>query len=157
MTGCCVRESRGFFAIGVWHPKTEINVGTLWRSARLYGAAFVFTVGRRYTRQSSDTSNTTAHIPLFHFDMIEDLGKHLPHGARLVGVEMDARSRPLATYTHPEACVYLLGAEDKGLPPKVLEQCHSVVQIESALPQSMNVAVAGSLVMWHRHTSRSVK
>jgi hypothetical protein len=34
---------RGYFGIGIYHGKTEENIGTLWRSAYAYGADFVFT------------------------------------------------------------------------------------------------------------------
>jgi len=123
--------TRGYFAIGVWHPKTEANIGTLWRHAYLYGAAFVFTIGRRYRRQASDTSVTPLHVPLFHWETIDDLRAHLPQGAPLVGIELHARSRKLSSYFHPLSVVYLLGAEDHGLPEAVIERCHSIVQIES--------------------------
>lgn len=145
--------SRGFFAIGVWHPKTEENIGTLWRHANLYGAAFVFTIGRRYRRQASDTSATHLHKPLFHFADVDDLYEHLPHGAPLIGIEMHARSRRLTGYGHPLCAVYLLGAEDHGLPDNIIARCHSVVQIEAPTPRSMNVATAGTIVMHHRHVT----
>jgi tRNA G18 (ribose-2'-O)-methylase SpoU len=143
--------SRGFAAAGIWHPKTENNVGSLWRSASLYGCAFVFTVGRRYTRQASDTTRTTLHIPLLHFADVDDLIAHLPHSCPLIGIEMDPRARPLRSWTHPERGCYLLGAEDHGLPLAVLDRCHSLVQIESAVPQSMNVACAGSVLLHDRY------
>lgn len=143
--------TRGYFAVGVYHPKREVNVGSLWRTAHLYGAAFVFTVGQRYQPQSSDTPKTPRHTPLFHFADMDDLREHLPHAAPLVGVELDDRSEPLATFEHPERAVYLMGAEDHGLPPSVLAACHHVVQIETPMPQSMNVAVAGSLVVHDRY------
>ena len=142
---------RGFFAVGVYHPKTEANIGSLWRTAHLYGAAFVFTVGRRYRAQSSDTPKTPRHTPLFHFDNIGDLMAHLPHGAPLVGVEMDDAATPLPELAHPLQAVYLLGAEDHGLPPEVLAACHRLTVIPCPAPESMNVAVAGALVIYDRH------
>ena len=69
---------RGFFGIGVWHPKHEINIGGLWRSACCFGAAFVFTVGRRYRNQPSDTLKAVRHIPLVEYVDVEDLIWHLP-------------------------------------------------------------------------------
>lgn len=142
--------SRGYFGVGVYHPKTEANIGSLWRTAHLYGAAFVFTVGRRYQTQASDTPKTPRHTPMFHFADIADLVEHLPWSAPLVGVELDDRSQPLTSYEHRERAVYLLGAEDYGLSPAVLSMCHDVVQIPSVAAQSMNVAVAGSLVIYDR-------
>lgn len=145
--------SRGFWAIGIWHTKTEHNVGTLWRSAHLLGAAFVFTVGRRYkSRQSSDTMDTRRHVPLFHFDDVADLHRHLPHSCKLVGVELDDRAVMLADYKHPERAVYLLGAEDHGLSHDMLAMCHDVVRLPGA--HSMNVAVAGSIVAYDRVSGR---
>lgn len=146
---------RGYFAIGIYHGKTEVNIGTLWRSAHLYGAAFVFTVGARYHRQASDTPKTPNHTPLFHFATVDDLIEHLPWSCPLVGVEMDERSRPLTSHPNSwERCAYLLGAEDYGLPQAVLDRCHHLLSIETAMPQSLNVAVAGSIVLHDRHVKR---
>lgn len=141
-------NSRGFFAIGIYHTKAEVNVGTLWRHAQMYEAAYVFTIGRRYRKQASDTTHATLHVPLFHYETIDELP--LPSGAPLIGVEMDARARQLSTYGHPLCAVYLLGAEDHGLPPAILSRCHSVVQVESPSARSMNVAVVGTIVMHDR-------
>lgn len=149
------RLERGYFAVGVYHPKTEVNVGTLWRSATLYGAAFVFTVGRRYSPQASDTAKTPRHVPLFHFDDVDGLLRHLPWSCPLVGVELDPRAKPLGRYSHPERAAYLLGAEDHGLPTHVLDRCHDLVIVESAAPASMNVATAGTIVLYSRHLQAS--
>jgi tRNA G18 (ribose-2'-O)-methylase SpoU len=147
--------SRGFFAIGVVNTKVEANVGTLLRSADLYDAAFVFTVGRRYRpHAASDTSKTPLHRPLFHFDDLDDLRRHLPWGTPLVGVEMDPRATPLGRYEHRERACYLLGAEDHGLTREAADACHDLVYIEGPKPRSLNVSVAGSLVMHHRWTTR---
>lgn len=142
------KQYRGFFAIGIYHTKNELNVGTLWRSAAILGASFLFTVGRRYRQQASDTLKTPRHIPLFHYDTIDVMHHHLPHGCRLVGVELDEESVPLVGYEHPEACVYLLGAEDHGLPPDVRDRCHALVQLPGE--HCMNVAAAGTVVMYDR-------
>ena len=146
-----VRERRGYFAVGIVGSKTPENLGTLWRSATLYEAAFVFTVGKRYAQQASDTTKTWAHTPLLHFTDLDDLVEHLPHSCPLVAVELTDTAFPLSTYSHPQRCCYLLGAEDYGLNAKQLARCHQTVQIETALPYSMNVAVAGSLVLHDRH------
>lgn len=145
--------TRGYFGIGIVNGKTEANIGSLWRAATLYDASFVFTVGRRYKRQASDTPNTPRHTPLFEFQTFDDLLAHLPYGCPLVGVELDPRAVPLTEFRHPERACYLLGAEDHGLPVAVLDRCHMLVQIESALPASMNVACAGSLLLHNRFTA----
>lgn len=145
------RRSRGYFGVAIWHPKSEVNVGTLWRSSFLYDAAFIATIGRRYEKQSSDTPGVANHVPLQHYSDIDDLIAHLPHGCPLVGVELDERAHMLDRYTHPQRAVYLLGAEDHGLPWKVLDRCHQIVQIPGVRPWSMNVSVAGAIVLYDRH------
>jgi tRNA G18 (ribose-2'-O)-methylase SpoU len=150
--------TRGFFAIGVYHPKTEQNIGTLMRSAYLYDAAYVFTIGRRYKRQASDTPNATLHIPMFHYDTFEDFTRGgFPGGAPLIGVELDERSESLVEFGHPERAIYLLGAEDNGLPQRVIDACHSIVQIPTPQPQSMNVATAGAVILHDRYAKSLVK
>lgn len=149
---------RGYFAIGVWHPKSEVNIGTLWRHAYLFGAALIFTVGARYRKQASDTLCAINHIPLLHFESVEDLHAHLPHGCPLVAVEMCANARPLDAFNHDERAAYMLGAEDHGLPEAVLALAHRRIVIRCPMDyQSMNVAVAGSIVMYDRYIKRFVQ
>lgn len=140
----------GSFAVGVFQPKIEANIGSLYRSAYLYNAAFIFTVGRRYTQQASDTPKTSRHIPLFHFTDIDDLRAHLPLDWPLVSVELDERSINLNSFSHPRNVCYLLGAEDRGLPQTVLDASHAIVQIPTPKPQSMNVASAGAVLLYDR-------
>jgi tRNA G18 (ribose-2'-O)-methylase SpoU len=143
-------EGCGYFGIAIWRPKTAVNVGTLWRSAWLNDAAFLGTIGARYTRQPSDTVGTPNHVPLIHYSDIDDLINHLPYGCPLIGVELDGRAKPLPEFSHPPRAVYLLGAEDHGIPPRILDRCHYVVQIPTVREWSMNVAVAGAIIMYDR-------
>ncbi len=142
---------RGYFGIGIYHTKTEVNVGTLWRSAYQLGATFMFTIGRRYKQQSSDTTKAWRHVPLYHYSDWEHFYANLPHSCRVVGVEIGGTD--LKLYDHPLNCVYVLGAEDNGLPASIIDQCHDVVAIPSIRSTSYNVAVAGSLVMYDRLSS----
>jgi tRNA G18 (ribose-2'-O)-methylase SpoU len=150
-------SERGFFGVAVYRPKREVNVGTLWRSACSYGAAFIGTVGERYERQASDTTKTFRHTPLVHYVDLDDLIQHLPHSCPLVGVELDPRAQSLTEYVHMDRACYLLGAEDNGLPPSVLDRCHQLVQIPAPMPWSLNVAVAGSLVLHDRYVKTTVR
>jgi tRNA G18 (ribose-2'-O)-methylase SpoU len=145
--------ARGFCAIGIEHGKNVLNVGSLWRSADLLGAAFMFTIGRRYRRQASDTMKSWRSIPLFNFESLADLYAHLPYDTQLVGVELDGRARPLAGFLHPERAVYLLGSEDNGLGHDTLVRCGHIVQLPGR--QSMNVSCAGSIVLYDRLAKQS--
>lgn len=137
-----------FFEIGIYQPRNGINVGTLWRSASQLGAAGIFTIGRPFKRQTSDTSSAHLHIPFRTYDSFEEFLSCRPVGAVLVGVEIGGT--PLSQFRHPEQAIYLLGAEDNGLPPKAVACCNQVVAIESVNKASYNLAVAGSILMYHR-------
>lgn len=139
---------RGYFGIGIYHCKRETNVGTLWRSAAILGADFIFTVGKRYKQQCSDTMKAPRHVPLFHYETFDDFFKHLPYDCPVVAVELDEHSIPLERYCHRDRCIYLLGAEDYGLPKEVLARCRETVQLLG--DYCYNVATAGSIVMYDR-------
>jgi len=140
---------RGFCGIGVYHPKTEVNIGTLWRSASIYNANFIFTIGRRYEPQASDTCKTPHRIPLWEFKSFAEFGQAMPKQARLVFVEMVEGALDLTNFVHPQAAIYLLGAEDHGIPERFMAH-HTVVRIPSPVNVCHNVAVAGSIVLHDR-------
>ena len=146
---------RGYFEIGIYNIKTAINIGTLWRSAYQLGASGIFTIGKRYSEQASDTVKAYRHIPMREFLTFDEFCEARPKGARLIGIEMGGK--PLSSYSHPEQAIYLLGAEDSGLPTDIMKQCDNVIAIETIKTESYNVAVAGSLVMYHRFISRELK
>ena len=140
--------NRGYFGIGIYNGKTPSNLGTLWRSAAILNADFIFTIGRRYRVQCSDTTKAHRHIPLFHYEDAEDFFKHVPYDCPVVAVELAKNSIPLEKYFHRERCIYLLGAEDHGLPPSVMARCTDTIQLMGS--PCYNVAVAGSIVMYDR-------
>ena len=139
---------RGYFGIGIYHGKNEENIGTLWRSANILGADFIFTIGKRYSHQCSDTMKTPRHIPLFHYNDWDDMFAHVPYSCPVVAVELADNSTPIKDYVHRERCIYLLGAEDHGIPPEILNRCSDIVQLPG--DYCMNVSTAGSIVMFDR-------
>lgn len=143
---------RGYFGIGIERSKYEVNVGTLWRSAYSFGADFIFTIGKRYPHQWSDTTRAWRHIPYLEYTNVADFINHVPFSCPVVGVELDEKARPLESFVHPTRAIYLLGPEDGSLSKKALEACHYLVQFDSK--HCVNVAVAGSIVMYDRQQKR---
>lgn len=137
---------RGYFGIGIYHTKTETNVGTLIRSAHSFGANFVFTIGRRYEKQGSSL-NQEKHIPVFHFRSEVEWRAVMPSNCRLVSIEINEEAVPIENFKHPEMAVYLLGAEDHGLPDRILRGSY-IVQLPGR--RCLNVSTAGSIVMFDR-------
>lgn len=141
-------NKRGYCAIGVYRGKTHHNLGTLWRSAYILGAAYIFTVEGRYKKQSSDVVRAWSRIPLFNHKTFDDFLKSIPYDCRIVGVEIDDRAEMLHDFEHPKRAIYLLGAEDTGLPEYVKEKCHFLVKLPGN--SSLNVGVTGSIVLHDR-------
>jgi len=138
---------RGYFGIGIYHPKTEANIGTLWRSAHNFGADFIFTIGKRYKKQASDTTKAERHVPLYEYTSFEDFKEHLPKGCGIVFVEQTEGARNIKDIEHPETACYILGAEDQGVPEELMVG-HRKVFIDT--PLCLNVSVAGSIVLYDR-------
>ncbi len=138
-------QEMNYCGIGIMGHKRDHNIGTLWRSAYILGASYIFTIGKKYKKQTSDVLKTWTRMPLFHYEDFDDFRKHIPYDCRLVGIELEDRATPLVDFEHPQRAVYLLGAEDNGLPPKVLDQCHEWVRLPGY--RSLNVAVTGSILL----------
>ena len=140
--------STNFFGIGIQNGKTPENLGVLWRTAQNLGAHFIFTIGKRYAHQASDTHNSVKSMPYYHYKDFDDFFNHLPKGVRIVSVEKTEKAENLEDFQHLRRCVYLLGAEDNGLTREAIDKSHFLVQFPSTF--SLNVAVAGSIVLYDR-------
>lgn len=138
---------RNYFGIGIYHPKTTENIGTLWRSAHNFGADFIFTIGRRYKKQASDTTKAERHVPLYEYKSFKDFKEHLPRGCQIVFVEQVEGAKNLKDAVHPGIACYILGAEDYGVSEKLM---HGYPKVYIDTPHCLNVAVAGSIVLYDR-------
>jgi tRNA(Leu) C34 or U34 (ribose-2'-O)-methylase TrmL len=141
--------SEGFFGIGIYQPELQENLGSLWRSAFIMGASFIFTVGRnKFIKESSDVTNAWNKIPLYIYDDFEHFYAALPYSTQLIAAEMHNKSVPIKDFDHPLRAVYLLGCESSGLPEKVIDRCHKLVKLPGNF--SLNVASAGSILIYDR-------
>lgn len=145
----------GYFGIGIYGSKTPSNVALLLRSAAINEAAFVFTVGKRYERHVADTGKFYNHLPVLNFTDAEDFFDHVPYCCPVVAVELCEGSKNLVEYKHRRNCIYLLGAEDHGLPEHVLKRCVETIQIPGK--SCYNVAIAGSIVMYDRAAKQTIQ
>lgn len=148
-----IQKPRGYYGIGIENTKTEINVGTLWRSAKIFNASFIFTIGKRYKKQASDTLKAYRHIPFYQYDNFEQFYNAIPYDCRLIGVELNPKAKQINNFVHPERAIYLLGAEDNGISKEALAKCQAIIQLPGEY--CLNVAVAGSIVMYDRLTKLS--
>lgn len=139
---------RGYFGIGIENPNREENIGTLWRAAYSFGAQYIFTIGRKYIRQKSDTSASYKQIPLFNYQNIDHFLSCRPTESVLVGVETGERSRDIKNFIHPERSIYVLGNEKNGLSSEIIQKCNVLVRLPGLICH--NVSLSGGLVMFDR-------
>ncbi len=138
----------GYFGIGIEHGKTSFNYGTLFRTAQIFNADFLFVINERFQRQASDSMKSWRHMPVFSYTDFEDFRKHRPFDCRLIGIELDEQAYKLSEYNHPKRACYLLGAEDHGLTKVAYEACQDLIVLPGE--RSLNVSVAGSIVLYDR-------
>ena len=144
---------RGYFAIGAEQISKPMNLGNLIRSAHAFGASFFFTIAPVFAASEvrlSDTSDAAKHLPLYNYDSVGDLA--LPRGCALIGVELSDDAVELPSFHHPSAAAYLFGPERGELSPEAQARCERLIKIPTKF--SLNVGIAGAIVMYDRLISR---
>jgi tRNA(Leu) C34 or U34 (ribose-2'-O)-methylase TrmL len=140
---------RGYFGIGVEGVTKPYNVGSVFRSAHAFGAAFVFTVAANYERRKGariDTSDAVAQVPFYDFPTLNEMV--LPGGCALVGVELDDTAVELPSFRHPTRAAYILGKERGSLSASMFARCDHLIRIPTQF--SLNLGMAGVIVMYDR-------
>ena len=111
-------KNNGFFGIGIMNNVNGLNIGTLWRSAYIMGASYIFTIDKKYKKQMSDVTHTWKKIPLYHYKNFDDFYDNQPAATRIIAVELDDEAVMLDQFEHPAQACYLLGNEQAGLAQK---------------------------------------
>jgi len=141
--------TRGFAAIGLYHPKSPENVGSVLRAAHCYNAALVAIAGKRFKRSCTDTTSAWRHIPLLEVTSLEDA---IPFATVPVAVELIPGASDLTTYVHPDRAFYIFGPEDGSLGKEVTSWCRDIVYIPTRY--CMNLAATVNVVLYDRMIKR---
>lgn len=112
--------------------------------------------------QASDVLGATRQMPVMVVDG-GSLRERFPT-SRIVGVECPdvaekrgRESTPIAQYGHYERAIYVMGAEDFGLRRVDMDECDDLVYIESDMPNSLNLACAGTVICADRYRKTANK
>ena len=139
------KKLRGYAAIALDNPKSNINVGSVLRAAGNYGASMVAASGGRWTSEKTDTMKAYRHMP---FLRPEDVFDVIPFDCVPVAVDIVECAVPLPLYKHPERAFYIFGAEDATLGQRILSRCRDVVYVPTN--GSMNLAATVNVVLYDR-------
>lgn len=128
------------------------NIGTILRSAAAFGIkSCIYDDGscdpliRRSIRVSMGAALST---PVCHVEKLSQLiGQHREN-PRFIAIENAPHAKPITDFLFQEKAVFILGNEQNGVSPELLEVCDDVVQIsmESTTVSSLNVASAAAIV-----------
>lgn len=141
-------RDKGYYGIGIEQGKYACNYWTLFRTAQIFDAAFLFVIGKRFTEGVPDTMNSYRHIPIYSYKDFDVFVNHMPYNCKLIGVELSNTAENIITFQHPKCAIYLLGNEKQGLSGKAKEACYKLIVIPGIRP--LNVSVAGSIVIYDR-------
>lgn len=140
---------RGYACIGLDNPKSAVNVGSVFRAANCYGAAFVAISGYRAIKNlgriPSDTPRMGRHKPVLRVDNLKDV---TPFDCVPVAVDLIRNAKSLITYNHPQRAFYIFGAEDATLGNRITEWCRDIIYIPTN--GCMNLAATVNIILYDR-------
>ena len=140
--------NRGYAAIGLFNPKTQTNVGSVFRAAGCYGAALVVLAGNRPRRLGScatDTQKSHRHVPVL---IVDDLYDAIPYNCVPVAVDLLPGATSLPMFNHPERAFYIFGPEDGTLGYRHTSWCKHSVYVPTRF--CMNLAATVNVVLYDR-------
>lgn len=130
------------------------NLGSLLRSADGAGATGIVLPARRSVAVTSAVRRVSAGAAeIVPVARVGNLGRAIDEareaGVWIVGLDEDAEEDVWSSGMLEPPVGIVLGAEDRGISPSILQRCDAVVSIPSAgRLSSLNVAVAGAIVMF---------
>lgn len=74
----------------------------------------------------------------------------MPYDCRIIFVEQSDGAVSLPSFVHFERAVYVLGAEDGGIPLDIMDAYPRYQRLAIDTAYCLNVAVAGSIIMYDR-------
>jgi RNA methyltransferase, TrmH family len=128
-------------SLALWRIADPGNVGTLLRSADAFGAGAMLSEGCADPfgpKALRAAMGSTFRVPLRDFDLRGAVALVADGGEPLEHVELERYS------------TFVLGSERDGLPEEVLERCDIRATIPVQNVESLNVAMAGTLVLYAR-------
>lgn len=125
-----------------------------------------------------NTQDGISQVTLMYFENLADFLSHLPAQTTLVIIETVDEAQGLNKFKHPRNATYMLGREAKGFTPHDLNEIENYFQalnsgipkqyleqqsktahlayVKINTPQSLNLGVCGSIVMYDRQSKLAV-
>ncbi len=142
-------------ALALCHNRLDVNLGVAVRSAEACGLEEVVLVGRgellRTAARGTERVLPVRGVP----DAAALLRDARARGRQVVVVQQTPRSVPYHRAEYPPTPLFVLGAEDEGVPATLRRAADLLVEIPMwGLIDSLNVATAATCVLFHWRAHR---
>lgn len=142
------------------------NVGAIFRTAEGFGVKKIILSGytpypkiagdsrlphiaEKLHAQIHKTALGAESLVPFEYQETPNLTALQSNGYRIAGLEQDATSIALPSYTAPEKIALLLGEEVHGIPTELLRYCEDILEIPMVgEKESFNVSVAAGIALY---------
>jgi tRNA(Leu) C34 or U34 (ribose-2'-O)-methylase TrmL len=137
-------------ALALCHTRFDVNVGVAMRSAEAAGFDALYLMGQP-ARGLSSARGAELAVPVINVpDPSGLIYEARSKGYQIVAVQQCPKSVPYHQADYPPHPIFVLGAEDDGIPAKLLEAADLVVEIPLyGAIDSLNVSTAATCVMMH--------
>lgn len=134
------------------HLQDPGNLGTLIRSAVSFGLEAIYLspdCADPYGPKTIQSSQGALfHIPVISQDLAPTVEMLKTNDIPVFGAALHQNSQELHDLAIPESFAIMIGNEGQGIRPELLEKCSQLVHIEMASFESLNAAIAGSILMY---------
>ena len=149
------------FILMLDHLQDPQNLGTLLRTAEIVGMHGVIIPGRRAAEITPAVVNASSGaVEHLHITVVTNLAQSIEklqkQGVWVVGVEDDEKAQYYDQTDLNMPLAVVLGSEGAGMARLTRERCDFMVKLPMhGQIQSLNVAVAGSVVLYHALHART--
>lgn len=150
------------------------NVGAIFRTAEGFGVSNIILSGytpypkinddsrlphiaEKLTKQISKTALGAEAIVPFEYTEVPPIAELKQQGYRIVALEQDENSIPIADYKVPNKVALLLGEEVEGITAELLSECEDIIEIPMVgKKESYNVSVANGIALYALTTNQPI-
>lgn len=128
------------------------NIGTLIRSALAFGIDQVI-LSKNCVDLYNDKllramQGANFHISCIYGDLSEIIAKLQANGVVVVGSALE-NGQDISSIEKTEKMAFIVGNEGNGMNQEILDKCDCIGYIPIQTIESLNVAIAGSILMYH--------
>lgn len=136
------------------------NIGTLIRTALAFGIDQVILsddcVDLYNDKLLRSTQGAHFKIPIIKGNLAKIIPELQDQGIYVLATALTG-GRPLHTIPAKEKMAFVLGNEGNGMSPKIIDICDGIGFIEIETMESLNVAIAGCILMYHFKQTKGQK